>query len=387
MTMPTPSHIPAYTVQLVRSDSGATAYKSARYQYEGTETTETTITRVGGAADPTGQAQSRKIVTTANAQWLRPFKAEPYAIWNPTTGANVTVTVYGTINAGALPNNDDIWIEVEYLGSSSTPLGTIITTTKANLLAANAAVASDSSTWNGFTNAMLDGFSNAVTVSNNFLTGTLNASLGANYAWALSASAQTIGKYYFEVTAVAFHGNGNGCGIALPTVTSANIGSSQNITGVFTGGTVASNNANVSGANLGAATAGDVYCIAVDLTARLGWLCRNGGNWNNSGTANPATGTGGLTLQAASAFAPIVFFGGGSQVVGDAFTANFGATAYAQTPPSGFGNWPVATGAWTPFKLVATLSAPQPGLAGYLHAPVRRQGEHDWYIDPQISLS
>jgi hypothetical protein len=139
----------ASVVQAVRSDSGATSYKSARYQYEGTETTETSVTRVGGAADPTRQAQSRKIVTTANSQWLRPFKAEPYAQWNPTTGANVTVTVCGTINSASLPNNDDIWLEVEYLGSALTPQGTIVTTTKANVLAANAAVASDGSTWNG----------------------------------------------------------------------------------------------------------------------------------------------------------------------------------------------------------------------------------------------
>ncbi len=118
----------------MRCDSGTAAYKSARYAYEGTETTETSITRVGGASDPTGQAQSRKIVTTANAQWLRPFKAEPYAIWNPTTGANVTVTVYGTVNSYYLPFNDEIWLEVEYLGSSATPLGTMVTTTKANLL-------------------------------------------------------------------------------------------------------------------------------------------------------------------------------------------------------------------------------------------------------------
>lgn len=137
------------TFQLVRCDSGANAYKSARYQFEGTETTETSITRVGGAVDPASQAQSRKNVSTANAQWLRPFKMEPYAIWNATTGANVTVTVYGTINAGALPNNDDIWLEVEYLGSSASPLGTIVNTTKATLLASNAAVASDGSSWNG----------------------------------------------------------------------------------------------------------------------------------------------------------------------------------------------------------------------------------------------
>src|SRR4029077_20257217 len=99
--------------------------KSARYQYDGTETTETSVTRTGGAADPTGQAQSRKIVTTVNSQWLRPFKAEPYAIWNPTTAANVTVTVYGIANDTVVPNNDDAWMDVEYLGSSATPLGTI----------------------------------------------------------------------------------------------------------------------------------------------------------------------------------------------------------------------------------------------------------------------
>jgi hypothetical protein len=147
-TFPTPV-TGGHVLQIVRSDSGVTAYKSARYALEGTETTETSITRVGGASDPTGQAQSRKIVTTANSQWLRPFKAEPYAIWNPNAAANVTVTVCGTVNAGSLPNNDDIWLEVEYLGSSATPLGTIVTTTKATLLSSNAAVASDGSTWNG----------------------------------------------------------------------------------------------------------------------------------------------------------------------------------------------------------------------------------------------
>lgn len=138
-----------FVVQLNRSDSSATAYKSARYQYEGAETTETTITRVGGAVDPNGLAQSRKIVTAAGAQWLQPFKAEPYAIWHATTGANVTVTVYGTINSASLPNNDEIWMEVEYLGSSAFPVGTIVNTTKASLLASNAAVTSDNSSWDG----------------------------------------------------------------------------------------------------------------------------------------------------------------------------------------------------------------------------------------------
>lgn len=126
------------------------AYTSARYQYEGTETTEISIVRTGGAADPAGQTQSRKIVTSANAQWLRPFKAEPYAVWNATAGS-ITATVYG--NAATLPLTDEIWVEFEFLGSGSSTLGSIVTTTKANVLATGTSVASDASTWSGGTTA------------------------------------------------------------------------------------------------------------------------------------------------------------------------------------------------------------------------------------------
>ncbi len=141
--------VPGQFVQMGRCDSAATAYKSTKMMLEGTETTETTITRVGGATDPAGNAQSRKIVTLTNLQFYRPFRAEPYVAWNATTGANVTVTVYGTINAASVPTNGDIWIDVEYLGSSATPLGSFATSAKANLLATAASVSTDSSSWNG----------------------------------------------------------------------------------------------------------------------------------------------------------------------------------------------------------------------------------------------
>jgi hypothetical protein len=136
-------------VQLVRSDSSTATYKSSRSAYEGNETTETTITRVGTMTDPGGQAQSRKIVTTANSLWQRPYKGEAYAIWNNATGSAKNVDIFGTINSASLPNNDEIWIEVEYLGDASSTLGTIATTTKATILTAGAAVTSDGSTWNG----------------------------------------------------------------------------------------------------------------------------------------------------------------------------------------------------------------------------------------------
>jgi hypothetical protein len=366
-------------VQLVRSDSGATGYKSTRYAYEGTETTETSITRVGGATDPTSQAQSRKIVTTANSQWLRPFKAEPYAIWNPTTGANVTVTVFGTINAGALPNNDDIWMEVEYLGSSSFPIGTIVTTTKANLFAANAAVASDGSTWNvpAFTAWNPADLVN-MTLSNNNLTATNTTAPSGVRAIDGHAS----GKYYWESTVSTWVQSATqvGFGLASAALAITVVGTAFVSKGT---GNIVVNNVN-SGSSLGALSAGNTIGIALDVTNNLCWFrVAPSGNWNGSGTANPATGVGGVSISTITGTQFPMFLANGA---GEVATANFGASAFSGAVPSGFTSGWTAT--WSPFKLVAVLSAPQPGIAGYIYARVRAaKPSTTWYTDPQIALN
>jgi hypothetical protein len=87
--------------------------------------------------------------------------------------------------------------------------------------------------------------------------------------------------------------------------------------------------------------AGDVIGIAVDLNARLIWFRRNGGNWYVDAAANPTTGTNGVTIAGVLAYAPVVTFGGSGTVANDAFTANFGQSAYTTPAPSGFGNWTV----------------------------------------------
>lgn len=137
-------------IDLIRGDSSATNYRHERYTYQGTQTVETTIVRTGGASDGTTSA-SWKVVTTANSKWIAPFESLPVTIWNDSTSAITTLTFYGTTTGGGVPNNDDIWAEVEYLGSSLTPLGSIIATTKASNLAAAAATnnSSDGSTWGG----------------------------------------------------------------------------------------------------------------------------------------------------------------------------------------------------------------------------------------------
>jgi hypothetical protein len=135
-------------VGFIRCDSGSTNYQHAKYAYGGTLTATPTNYRTGGASDGTTSI-GWNIATTANPNWIYPFESFVIPIWNATTGTNRGVTVYGIINAAAVPNNDDIWIEAEYLGASGSPLGSIATETKANNLATGSALTADStSSWN-----------------------------------------------------------------------------------------------------------------------------------------------------------------------------------------------------------------------------------------------
>jgi hypothetical protein len=56
---------------------------------------------------------------------------------------------------------------------------------------------------------------------------------------------------------------------------------------------------------------------------------------------NPALGTGAVQLAPTVAFGPAVAFGGTGTAAGATMVPNFGATAYAFTPPAGFDNWMV----------------------------------------------
>lgn len=85
---------------------------------------------------------------------------------------------------------------------------------------------------------------------------------------------------------------------------------------------------------------GNVLGMASDFTNLLWWYRIGAGNWNNSGTANPATGAGGLSLSTLAAgpyYAAVAVIDTGSP--GLVWTANFGGSAYANTAPAGFGNW------------------------------------------------
>lgn len=145
---------------LINCDSGATNYRHERLRYAGSQVVETTIVRTGGATNGTTPI-SWKIVTTVNSRWTMPFESMPMAIWNDTSGSAKTITVEGIWGGGAVPNNDDIWIEVEYPGDASYPQGYYATSTKADNLAAGGAGSSSAAAWGGSTTA----FKMAVTIT------------------------------------------------------------------------------------------------------------------------------------------------------------------------------------------------------------------------------
>jgi|SRR5579859_168103 len=133
-----------FKLDVVNCDSAATGYRNERHRYQGDLTTETTITRTGGASDGV-QKVSHKVVTTANASINNPFECFPLFIWNPTTGSSKTLTIE-FISSGTL-NNDDIWVEVDYLGSSSTPIASFVNNTITTRLTTHAAQTSSAAGW------------------------------------------------------------------------------------------------------------------------------------------------------------------------------------------------------------------------------------------------
>lgn len=139
-------------VSSVASDSAAKEFAQTFNDRTGGLVTETTLVRTGGASDAV-TAFSHKITTLATANWSVPSYGIPFAYWNTTIGASVTLTVYGILSAAALPNNDDVWIDGQFFGTAGSTLASGVTTTKASPVAANAAVTASTQAWDSLVTA------------------------------------------------------------------------------------------------------------------------------------------------------------------------------------------------------------------------------------------
>ncbi len=197
--------------------------------------------------------------------------------------------------------------------------------------------------------ASYDLLTSNVTVSNNDLTATHDNTTGN--AGVRSQSFQTAGKFYFEVTVGTSTGDNDAIGVLLDTGTFTNLvtNGTNSVLVYRKTGEIFANNAD-STKTVGTLATGTVatYHFAIDYTARKIWIRKHnaGGatsDWNGDNTADPATGTAGITMAATGQFSPAVGFGGTGTAAADNFTLNSGQTIYDGTPPTGFGCVPQAT--------------------------------------------
>lgn len=182
-------------------------------------------------------------------------------------------------------------------------------------------------TWNAADksgNITLSGTNNLVATSTSSVQGGVRA----------IAPALT-GKSYWEYTCTTFGAAQDTVGIASGAVNLAlTLGSQVGVACVINAGLIYIDGT-YSGSAIGS-IAGIVVCVAYDAGARLVWFRAGAaGNWNNSGTANPATATGGIGTpnlgSTINAF-PVASL----QLSTHQVTANFGDSAFAGVVPAGF---------------------------------------------------
>jgi hypothetical protein len=144
---------------------------------------------------------------------------------------------------------------------------------------------------------------------------------------------KSTGKYYWEVKVDVWAGANSWPGVIQSAVGLPGSLFTAGTSGVNSTGQIYVNTAGTSSL-LGGRASGDTIGIAVDFGARLLWMrVAPAGSWNGSGTADPATGVGGLNINALTGTLFPVFNG---FAVGDKATVNLGATAFSGVVPSGF---------------------------------------------------
>jgi hypothetical protein len=275
-------------VETIDCNSGA-GVVSERHCAAGDLTTETSVTRVGGAST-FGSGFSHKMQGSFNvnpsAYFLHSF---PMFIPNAAVGSSRTITV-------------------EVLD--------------------NIAQTVTLSPWD---------INGGITLSNGNLTATWTS--GSSYhGMRATPSSVTSGKYYWEVTGTTVH-NFTDIGMSLLTYSLAseifNTGSfsyESNGTFYIEGS---------SSGSIGSYTSGDVLSFAVDIGGGLVWARKNSGNWNNNPAANPATGAGGFNIATLVGKGPLTV-AASLQNSSDQLTFNFGATAFSFTAPAGFSSYGTA---------------------------------------------
>jgi len=139
-------------VEMYNCDSADTNYRLWIEDIAGSTKSETVVVRTGGANDGTTPL-SWKIDSKTDAEYPVVKHVSPEIVqWNETTGSSVTATVEIVhdsqgAGSGSKFQDDEIWLEVMYLGTSGFPLGVWISDCKADVLATAANQADSTESW------------------------------------------------------------------------------------------------------------------------------------------------------------------------------------------------------------------------------------------------
>lgn len=147
--------IPGERYTMHNCDSADTNYRIWQEGYAGSVRSETTLVRTGGSGDGT-TTLSWKMATSANAEYplILLESGEIHSEWIDTVGAAKTVTVEILHDSTTNLKDDEIWLDVQYLGTTGFPLSLFANDAKADVFATAADQTASTATWTttGLTN-------------------------------------------------------------------------------------------------------------------------------------------------------------------------------------------------------------------------------------------
>lgn len=143
-TYPGPGQVKVFLDNCAASDVNHRRYRES---YEGYVFANSSITRTGGASDGT-TAYSWEMGPT-NPNFHVPLYTPEFVKWNAATGASMTATVEIIYDSATNLQDDEVWLEAEYQGTSGIPKSSFVSDRIATVLTTPADQASSTATWGG----------------------------------------------------------------------------------------------------------------------------------------------------------------------------------------------------------------------------------------------
>lgn len=153
-SLATGTKLSTFRAAMYNCDSGDTNYRVQISNFAGDLVQETTIVRTSGASDGT-TTLSWKMTSSANCNFLSGRFFSPEIVrWNETVGSAITATIEIVHDSLTALNDDEVWLQVQYLGTTGFPLGSFANDAKTDVLATGAAQTASAETWTttGLTN-------------------------------------------------------------------------------------------------------------------------------------------------------------------------------------------------------------------------------------------